>query len=151
MGNICGKGIWNDQQVMQSWLPLLSNMFIYDPQTDDITGVNLSFFSGNIDTANDQIRALPLLLKGKAGVSRKTLKNIKKLHIPAPQIAPDQTSYNIDTVAGPSTSKNNKEHDNNEVDSIGENDKNWNGNGTSAPEIVHSKWRKYFKTTHPSK
>ena len=76
MGNFVGKSHWNDQQVMQSWLPMLTSIFTYDP-TGVITGVNMQYFSGDPTAANDQLKALPLLLKGKSGVGRKTLKHIK--------------------------------------------------------------------------
>lgn len=125
MGNICGKGVWNDQQVMQSWLPLLSDMFTYDPESDNISDINTNFFSGNIDNAKDQLRALPFLLKGKAGVSRKTLENIKNVKFPAE--APSTTSE--------VSNKTKTETDTENVSETKE----------SVPEIVHSKWAKYFR------
>lgn len=81
MGNIlghCKRVKWNERQILQSWVPMLSGMFIYD-HAGNITGLNDPYFAQDYHAANDQLRTLPLLLKGRSGINRKMLKKIASL------------------------------------------------------------------------
>ena len=81
MGNICGhhkRLRWNERQIIQSWVPLLMNMFTYD-NTGTISGLNSSYFAQDFHAANDQLRTLPILLKGRSGIDKTLLRKIKSL------------------------------------------------------------------------
>ena len=69
---------WNDQQAVQSWLPLLSGLFRYD-RNGTIYGLSTQYYQKDPQKSLDQLKAIPLLLKKKSGVSTKTIKTIKNI------------------------------------------------------------------------
>lgn len=78
MGNfICRSGTWSDKEALEAWVPLLVPLFIYNDDST-IKSVNTDFAKQNVLAG--QLKSLSILLKGKAGVSNKTIKHIKKLY-----------------------------------------------------------------------
>lgn len=79
------KKIWKDDDVIQAWFPMLENLFKYDLQTKDIIGINITDININGKNVSDsyivqdQIRTLPILLKGKSGVNKQLLTRLKNL------------------------------------------------------------------------
>jgi hypothetical protein len=120
MGNFCARSTWNDQQVMQSWLPSLAGIFTYDGN-GTITGLDEShtLVTTNSTIVGDQLKSLPLLLKGKAGVGKSTLNNIKALQSSK---AKAQAPQSTNPATNPSTQQP-------EMIAI-----------TEPPQIVHRNW-----------
>jgi hypothetical protein len=114
MGNIFGHKhlAWNQRQILQSWIPLLLSLFTYD-NVGNIAGLNASYFNQNFHAANDQLRTLPLLLKGRSGVDRKMLRKIKSLQNSASAFQQQQHQQNGNVQDGnvqstiPSSTNNN--------------------------------------------
>ena len=95
MGNICGhhkRLRWNQRQIIQSWVPLLVNLFTYD-NTGNIVGLNAAYFAHDFHAANDQLRTLPDLLKGRSGINRDILRKIKSLQQQTSTLLPSNTIH----------------------------------------------------------
>jgi hypothetical protein len=118
MGNVCGhhkRLKWNERQIIQSWVPLLVDLFTYD-STGNISGLNATHFTQDYHAANDQLRTLPILLRGRSGINKQLLRKIKSLqhqtstlipnnlHQQPQQPLPQQSNNNLDTSFHPSSS-----------------------------------------------
>jgi hypothetical protein len=71
MGNRCFKGSWTDKQTIQSWFPMLINLFVYN-ENEEIVAHKF--------TAMEQLKTLPVLLRGKAGVSKDTIHRLQRVY-----------------------------------------------------------------------
>jgi hypothetical protein len=77
MGNVCRKNDWSDKESLQAWVPLLVDMFTFD-EHDNIKAVSRELI--NVQAVTSQLQSLSILLRKKAGVSKRTIENIKRLH-----------------------------------------------------------------------
>ena len=70
---------WTDKTALQTWIPMLIHMFVFDTN-DQLIHFDQTCFTENPSLFKGQLSTLTILLKGKTGVNKRLLRKLKIIY-----------------------------------------------------------------------